>query len=1139
MTRLVFKANILAPGLDDIHNTTHTTTVKMARFLLVTLVAVLGWQEVSGQGDRTPVNFPVGGSGSVVRGPVAFGPPGPPLGGCYGGFSVRKARTGFGDTVSANTKIQFRDVLLNMGGWSPSFNDFEAPCPGSYYFSFHAVSSQSGDFTLQLYKNGQYQVTAYGSSRDFQQASNSAILFLQQGDLVHLQLEQGTIYEHPGNEAYTSFSGYLVETDHRKQEYSTLLCQGTIIVSSRQHQGRNIMAGGVSTLPVVHIRIVQSSRSKVHSCDYCFQSFEEEASLMQHIAVTHSTQEVVQLVCLCPLCHTCLLCHLDLLLHLQQHHQVTVAVKEESRLCEYCGLMFSREASLLTHITFRHGQVFVQSYMEFSFKDLAGMGMGQHGTNTFLQVMDVTLTTNTDGSTSTLTSKPTDDGTIDLTRNLTLGCTINSTKYQTYGSTNTSKPADCNTNSLTSKLTGGSTDTLTIMAIDGKKSRDDATNILIDGPTNRTAYAMTEKANISNLYVLENTQIDDRCSTLIDEAVDGCTSTLRNDVIDCNILPWQELGNTKKINAGISNKAGLLIPVKSNREIPCTGSVNFKMITPFEKNVKGPDASRNVLCPETLMKVGIDISTMKDMEITLTETLSNFDQDKLKYGAQAHKLLPDSESKLQTEKKSENINTALVIRECAVKSKPITREKIINESNLSDIRVSVFKEVMGTEEEETSVEMIVYDDEDSVREAVLTIENVEMEEETLWIEDMPSRTVFCSDKTQMEKKKRVNINTGFMDVSDYEKVMNIVKQKEVKFGVVEHGDVENNKVEYSDMENCVIEHTKRENNEMVQTEVKNDEMQQTEVEKNMLEQTDMFVRVASKSIKWLKNCDDKLKDKEQIQQSLSKQDCQPISEQRYQCITEHNDGSVAEQTQQSEEGHKYEILPKQTQQFTGMEVIDMSINKYDRPDDSEVEGIIVISHREANTSDDIFSPEVVICGTPQRPHVSSKGQVKAKSTDAPGIQLMSEAQDHRGSVHGVGGVECGECHATFFSHHTLATHVKRKHSQGAGFECKDCGKAFRSQGNLWAHSLTHLRYTQRRFPCPQCSQRFPTKSKLTVHLQTHDGQKRFQCGECNKSFVYQSLLMHHMKKHIPHTHSHLLGEENSVYVVMEEKTPSE
>jgi len=98
-----------------------------------------------------------------------------------------------------------------MGGWSNSAGDFLAPCTGVYYFSFHAVSSQNGDFTLQLMKNQQFVVTAYGSKGDYQQASNSALLFLQQGDLVHLQLEQGSIYEHPGQEAYTSFSGYIVE----------------------------------------------------------------------------------------------------------------------------------------------------------------------------------------------------------------------------------------------------------------------------------------------------------------------------------------------------------------------------------------------------------------------------------------------------------------------------------------------------------------------------------------------------------------------------------------------------------------------------------------------------------------------------------------------------------------------------------------------------------------------------------------------------------------------------------------------------------------------------------------------------------------------------------------------------------------
>lgn len=64
---------------------------------------------------------------------------------------------------------------------------------------------------LALMKNGQYQVTAYGGKGNYQQGSNSALLLLNQGDLVHLELQQGSLYEHPHGEAYTSFSGFIVE----------------------------------------------------------------------------------------------------------------------------------------------------------------------------------------------------------------------------------------------------------------------------------------------------------------------------------------------------------------------------------------------------------------------------------------------------------------------------------------------------------------------------------------------------------------------------------------------------------------------------------------------------------------------------------------------------------------------------------------------------------------------------------------------------------------------------------------------------------------------------------------------------------------------------------------------------------------
>lgn len=134
--------------------------------------------------------------------------PRPPPNKCRGGFSVRK-----GDTSSLKTgqKVKFQDVLTNMGGWSASANEFIVPCAGVYFFTFHAISIEDGDFTLALMKNQDYQVTAYGSNASYQQGSNSALLILSQGDRVYLELQQGSLYEHPYNEAYTTFSGFLIE----------------------------------------------------------------------------------------------------------------------------------------------------------------------------------------------------------------------------------------------------------------------------------------------------------------------------------------------------------------------------------------------------------------------------------------------------------------------------------------------------------------------------------------------------------------------------------------------------------------------------------------------------------------------------------------------------------------------------------------------------------------------------------------------------------------------------------------------------------------------------------------------------------------------------------------------------------------
>ncbi|CAL4067140.1 unnamed protein product [Meganyctiphanes norvegica] len=136
------------------------------------------------------------------------------------GFSVRKASMKTMTSSMLNpTALRFQEVLVNQGGWEPSTNSFVAPCDGTYYFAFHALSNFGWGATVALMKNKEYQMTAYGDEAGYQAASNSGVLFLNSDDLVWLQIQgNSTIYEHPNKEAYTSFSGYLLESFHTPDE---------------------------------------------------------------------------------------------------------------------------------------------------------------------------------------------------------------------------------------------------------------------------------------------------------------------------------------------------------------------------------------------------------------------------------------------------------------------------------------------------------------------------------------------------------------------------------------------------------------------------------------------------------------------------------------------------------------------------------------------------------------------------------------------------------------------------------------------------------------------------------------------------------------------------------------------------------
>ncbi|XP_037780005.1 cerebellin-4-like [Penaeus monodon] len=127
------------------------------------------------------------------------------------GFSVRKLKTPSFLTLVGPARVKFQDTLTNLhGAWDEDAGEFVAPRNGAYFFTFNGIGTKDSDFTLALMKNGEYQVTAYGGPPKYEWAGNSALLVLNWGDKVYLELQDGSMYDHPGREAYTTFSGFLV-----------------------------------------------------------------------------------------------------------------------------------------------------------------------------------------------------------------------------------------------------------------------------------------------------------------------------------------------------------------------------------------------------------------------------------------------------------------------------------------------------------------------------------------------------------------------------------------------------------------------------------------------------------------------------------------------------------------------------------------------------------------------------------------------------------------------------------------------------------------------------------------------------------------------------------------------------------------
>lgn len=106
------------------------------------------------------------------------------------------------------------DKLLYNGhqDYNPQTGVFSCTIPGIYYFAYH-VHCKGANVWVALVKNNEPVMYTYDEYKkgSLDQASGSAVLPLQQGDTVHVQLpsdQAAGLYA--GQYVHSSFSGYLL-----------------------------------------------------------------------------------------------------------------------------------------------------------------------------------------------------------------------------------------------------------------------------------------------------------------------------------------------------------------------------------------------------------------------------------------------------------------------------------------------------------------------------------------------------------------------------------------------------------------------------------------------------------------------------------------------------------------------------------------------------------------------------------------------------------------------------------------------------------------------------------------------------------------------------------------------------------------
>lgn len=134
---------------------------------------------------------------------------------------------------------------------------------------------------------------------------------------------------------------------------------------------------------------------------------------------------------------------------------------------------------------------------------------------------------------------------------------------------------------------------------------------------------------------------------------------------------------------------------------------------------------------------------------------------------------------------------------------------------------------------------------------------------------------------------------------------------------------------------------------------------------------------------------------------------------------------------------------------------------------------------------------------------------------------------------------CPICKKLFLTKYSLALHNRAVHSNEKPFLCDYCGKGFKRNDLLRAHTYTHtgekpyscancdksfkqlshlrghewMHRNKRPHTCTNCGKSFRVKRDLAVHERIHTGVRPYKCTVCSKEFYSARSRWAHMKTH--------------------------